>query len=63
MPIPEAKENEIEFASRCISHLISPPQIVGESDNIECVDLAAAILEYSKEITETWNYYRTRRKV
>lgn len=51
---PHKGESLTAFTLRCIAHLVSPPMIEGEHNEIECTDLANAILSMEKEITHRW---------
>jgi intracellular sulfur oxidation DsrE/DsrF family protein len=48
-------EDKIAFALRSVSHLISPPQEHGETNEIECIHLADAVLLLREDIEAKWN--------
>lgn len=51
---PIKGETKTQFTLRCIAHLVSPPMEENESNEVECVDLASAILAMNDEIEEKW---------
>jgi hypothetical protein len=51
---PIEGETPITFALRCAAYLISPPQQEEESYDLECVDIAGAIIELDAELTKVW---------
>lgn len=54
-PVPLPGESKVVFALRWASHLISPPQEEGESYDLECTDVACAILALEDDIEAAWN--------
>lgn len=42
-PMSRVDESIVDFVLRCAADLVSPPQIEGESDFIECVSVAEEI--------------------
>lgn len=52
---PRVGETLVQFTLRCVAHLVSPPMVPGESNEVECVDLRDAILLLDKEIQRKWN--------
>lgn len=55
LPTPIKGETQIAFALRCASHLVSPPQELHESYDVECVDVRDGILSLLEDVTKRWN--------
>jgi len=55
--LPEQNESPISFALRAAAHLISPSQVSGESNEIECVDVAKQILGLKDELEQKWRAF------
>ena len=51
-PLPE--DTAVSYALRCAANLVSPPKVGGESDEIECNQVAADILLLKKQVEERW---------
>jgi hypothetical protein len=56
-PIPMRGESKTDFILRSVAHLISPPQEEGESNEIECVDVSAAVIALGPELEKAWDDY------
>ena len=54
---PIEGESQISYAMRCAAHLVSPPQEVGESYDIECVDVRDGILSLIDDVEKRWNEF------
>lgn len=54
---PFEGESLVAFALRCSAELVSPPMIDGEDAEIECVDLAKAIITLEREICNKWEKF------
>lgn len=54
---PIEGESKTAYILRYIAHLISPPQIPGESVELECVDIKDAVLSLEQEIEDNWNRF------
>jgi hypothetical protein len=61
-PFPDYREDSLEFSSRAIGELISPPQQPGESQELECVDIKAALVAYSYELRAIWQLWLLSRR-
>lgn len=59
-PMPKEGEDLVAYTLRCAAFLISPPQLPGESNEIECVDVAAQVLALAADIRRTWGLESTR---
>lgn len=57
---PLEGESVIAYTLRCAAHIVSPPQEEGESYDIECTTIKAAILGLEKEIEERLFIYRNK---
>ena len=51
---PIKGESQIAFALRAAANLLSPPKCDGESDEIECVDAAADIMDLKDSLEKVW---------
>ena len=51
---PNKGESPIQFALRYAAMLISPPQEDGESYDLECVDIKAALLSISDQVEQAY---------
>lgn len=47
-------ESQIAFALRSAAHLLSPPQEAGESNELECIDVAVQILNLQDSLEAIW---------
>lgn len=57
--VPEPGETMVAFTLRWAAHLVSPPQEPDESYDLECVDIAQAILCLRHDVNEAWcKYYK-----
>lgn len=52
---PYMFESSIDYALRSAAHLVSPPQLKGESNEIECVAVAKQIVELGPNLQKRWN--------
>ncbi|MGI4736105.1 MAG: hypothetical protein ACRYG7_13090 [Janthinobacterium lividum] len=55
--VPEPGETMVAFTLRWAAHLVSPPQEPEESYDLECVDIAQAILCLRHDVNEAWCKY------
>jgi len=53
--MPLKGESKVSFALRAAAHLVSPPMVEGESNEVECVDVANSILLLKGDIDKRWN--------
>lgn len=61
-PEPDYREDAVEFTSRAIGELISPPQFPGESKELECINIKLALLAYSYELRAIWQLWLASRQ-
>jgi len=53
---PFQGETPIAFALRYAAHLVSPPKVEGESDEIQCQDVAKQIRSIESEVEAAWAF-------
>lgn len=54
LPTPLEHESQIEFALRCASNIVTPPQFEGESYEVECTTIRDGIISLVDEVTKKW---------
>lgn len=54
LPKPKPRETKVRFTLRCAAHLVSPPQELEESTEIECINLSKQICQIADDVEELW---------
>lgn len=62
-PQPFKGEGLVAYTLRCAANLVSPPQMDGESYDVECTEIKSAILLLESEIEKKWFDYNHGRVV